>query len=144
MGEVFDVRVVDGVVIKAEVAALSGVGSNGDSDMGGDAGARKILEHAAQNAVLGLEQARACIRAMGDWAAQTISQQIPGRPDSFELEFGLKLAVQSGQLVSVVAGVSGEASLVVRLGWDRSLERAGAQPTTAPPAALGTATPSAS
>lgn len=35
------------------------------------------------------------------------------------LEFGLKLAVKGGTLISVIAAVGGEATAVVRLEWER-------------------------
>ncbi|WP_225839836.1 CU044_2847 family protein [Streptomyces sp. NK08204] len=49
------------------------------------------------------------------------------RPDSVELEFGVKLSAEAG---AIIAKGAAEGQLVVRLGW--SAERAAQPPATAP------------
>ncbi|MGW4380887.1 CU044_2847 family protein [Kitasatospora sp. NPDC004531] len=94
----------DGTVLHAAVRA-------GDRPTAGDAGAvSRAVTHS-------LGDVRRTVRAVGRWARETARQA--GDPDSFEVEFGLTLGVKSGQLISVLAEASGEASLVVRLGWSR-------------------------
>jgi hypothetical protein len=67
------------------------------------------------------------VRSVGRWAAQTITEGgAAGSPDAFEVEFGLKLAVKSGQLLGVIAEAGTEAGLTVRLSWDLAARRAAA------------------
>ncbi|MFG2537866.1 CU044_2847 family protein [Streptomyces sp. NPDC048511] len=88
---------------------------------------------------LTLDQVRGTVQGIGRWAAETMTQRDAGSPDSFEVEFGLKLAVKSGQLLGIIAEAGSEAGLTVRLSWNvaerREREAAlapGAVPTPAP------------
>ncbi|MET9010378.1 CU044_2847 family protein [Streptomyces olivaceoviridis] len=67
---------------------------------------------------MSLDQVRNTVQGIGRWAAQTIAEGEAGDPDSFEVEFGLKLAVKSGQLLGVIAEAGSEAGLTVRLSWE--------------------------
>jgi hypothetical protein len=40
-------------------------------------------------------------------------------PDTMEIEFGLGLSVEGGKLISLLTDAGSEASLTVRLRWDR-------------------------
>ncbi len=49
-------------------------------------------------------------------AVLTRMQELPQRPDSLEVQFGVKL---SGKIGAVLSAVSGEAHFVVRVSWER-------------------------
>ncbi|MFD0432067.1 CU044_2847 family protein [Streptomyces zhihengii] len=57
---------------------------------------------------MSLEQVGTTVQGVGRWAAKTIIDREAGNPDSFEVEFGLKLAVKSGQLPGVIAEAGSE------------------------------------
>ncbi|MFJ8438644.1 CU044_2847 family protein [Kitasatospora griseola] len=106
--ETMEIVLDDGTVLHAAVRA--------DAERAaGDAGAvSRTVTHS-------LGEVRRTVRAVGRWARDTAREA--GDPDSFEVEFGLTLGLKSGQLISVLAEASGEASLVVRLGWSRPDDR---------------------
>ncbi|MFG1668468.1 CU044_2847 family protein [Streptomyces sp. Y7] len=70
-----------------------------------------------------LDQVRSTVQGVGRWAAQSIIEGSAGAPDAFEVEFGLKLAVKSGQLLGVIAEAGSEAGLTIRLSWDLASRR---------------------
>ncbi|MFJ9054790.1 CU044_2847 family protein [Streptomyces sp. NPDC102409] len=72
---------------------------------------------------MSLDQVRTVVQGMGRWAADTVNDESAGSPDTAEVEFGLKLAVKSGQLLGVIAEAGSEASLTVRLSWDLASRR---------------------
>ncbi|MEV8226705.1 CU044_2847 family protein [Streptomyces sp. NPDC079167] len=72
---------------------------------------------------MSLDQVRTVVQGMGRWAADTVNDESAGSPDTAEIEFGLKLAVKSGQLLGVIAEAGSEASLTVRLSWDLASRR---------------------
>ncbi|MGX1953351.1 CU044_2847 family protein [Streptomyces anulatus] len=80
-----------------------------------------------------LDQVRSTVQGVGRWAAESITQGGAGSPDAFEVEFGLKLAVKSGQLLGIIAEAGSEAGLTVRLSWDLAARRDRASSTTATP-----------
>lgn len=45
---------------------------------------------------LRLDQADEMLRRLGRWALDAVRTALPGRPDEFELEFGMKLGVKGG------------------------------------------------
>ncbi|MFG2644829.1 CU044_2847 family protein [Streptomyces sp. NPDC048370] len=127
MSALVTINMGDGTEIRAEVVELTGPGS------GGDAGLRRASGRAAEAVALKLDEVRTLIRGMGTWAADTIAGGGPGQPDTFELEFGLKLAVKSGHLVGVIAEAASEASLTVRMSWDTAARRERSEVETATP-----------
>ncbi|WP_162907741.1 CU044_2847 family protein [Allorhizocola rhizosphaerae] len=102
MKEIVEVELPDGEVILAEVAMV-------DSDVGAFDRFR-------------LDEARSAISKVGGWALQTVRSSLPEAPDRFGVEIGLKLAVKSGVLTSVLAEASGEASITVKMEWDRKAD----------------------
>ncbi|MFF2041955.1 CU044_2847 family protein [Kitasatospora sp. NPDC058170] len=113
--ETIEIDLGDGEILHA---AVRGNRPRRDS---GDAGAvSAVARHT-------LGEVRGTIRSVGRWARDTAAQC--GDPSSFEVEFGLTLAVKSGRLIGVLAEAEGEASLVVRLSWDRTAAAAAAAPT---------------
>jgi hypothetical protein len=81
---------------------------------------------------LRLEEARGSIESFVRWAVEGVRSAVqdherPGSdiaPNGMRLgrvgvEFGLKLALKSGKLTSVVAEAGAEATAVVRLEWER-------------------------
>ncbi|GAB7051187.1 CU044_2847 family protein [Catenuloplanes indicus] len=92
----------DGTEILAEVAVA---GTGGDARAAG---------------ALSLEDIRGQIATIGAFFADTVKRSLPDPPDRFGIDFGLKLAVESKGLVSVLAKASGEATVTVRLEWDRA------------------------
>ncbi|MDY0814101.1 CU044_2847 family protein [Kitasatospora purpeofusca] len=133
----------DGTTVRAEVIgevnfqhpeAPSDVwGDSGDAAWGGG---RRAASQLGSAVALTLDQVRSTVQGVGRWAAESIAQGAAGSPDTFEVEFGLKLAVKSGQLLGVIAEAGSEAGLTVRLSWDlaerrRQLEATAAEAATA-------------
>jgi hypothetical protein len=55
--------------------------------------------------------------------AQLVSDAVAKvAPDTVQLEFGFNLCVEGGKLISLLTSVSSEASLTVRLAWNRQNE----------------------
>jgi hypothetical protein len=107
-----------------------------DGDMYGDVGVPRRVAELGTAVAMTMDQVRGTVRNVGRWAAETITDSA-GSPDTFEVEFGLKLAVKSGQLLGVIAEAGSEASLTVRMSWDLASRRA----ARAADAACATATP---
>ncbi|MFD0265911.1 CU044_2847 family protein [Streptomyces sp. NPDC127106] len=102
--EVIPIKMPDGSVLHAEVTRV------GTQDVG-------------VGRTLRLDQARDALWHMGCWAVETVKNQLPRPPDVFEMEFGMKLGMEAGELVAILAKASGEASIAVRMTWSReSLE----------------------
>jgi hypothetical protein len=115
--QIVEIAMPDGTVINAEVSA---------SDSISDVGAQTRLS---------LGEAKESIASFVRWAVSGLafpaddgadqSQVLESSPAGMTLrkvglEFGLKLAVKSGTLTSVIAAVGGEATAVVRLEWERT------------------------
>jgi hypothetical protein len=98
MPEIIEVELSDGEVILAEVTVA-----------GGDVG---VLDH------LKLSGAKSVIRSVGRWAKESIHDGLPGAPRRFGIEFGVKLAVKSGELASILAEVAGEATMTIKMEWE--------------------------
>ncbi|MCZ4122273.1 CU044_2847 family protein [Streptomyces sp. H39-S7] len=92
---------------------------------------------------LTLDQVRSTVQGVGRWAAESIAQGAAGSPDHFEVEFGLKLAVKSGQLLGIIAEAGSEAGLTVTLSWDLAARRERAALAAAPDPAPDPAAPAA-
>lgn len=71
---------------------------------------------------LRLSEARQALSEVGRWALESVRESLPEPPNRLDVEFGVKLALKSGKLIGVLAEASGEASITVRMGWDRSPE----------------------
>ncbi|MEV6978098.1 CU044_2847 family protein [Kitasatospora sp. NPDC093806] len=115
----------DGSTVKAEVIGEVNFRQT-EGDSGGDAGfggGRRAAAQLGSAVALTLDQVRETVQGVGRWAADSITQGAAGSPDSFEVEFGLKLAVKSGQLLGVIAEAGTEAALTVRLSWDLAERR---------------------
>lgn len=97
--EIVEVELSDGTVFNAEVAVPGGVSDIGAWDR------------------LHLDQAKESIETITEWAVRSVRGALPEPPDRFGLEFGLKLAVKTGKLTSVLAEAGGEASITVKLEW---------------------------
>lgn len=97
--EVHEIEASDGEMIRAELVWVGG----------GDVS--RITEQ------LRLDAARSTIHRIGRWAAETVSENLPRRPDEFEVEFGMKLGVDAGGLVAILAKANAEASFNVRMTW---------------------------
>jgi hypothetical protein len=121
----------DGSTVEAEVIGElpfqqpDGQAASGYGDVGFGGGQRAAQLGSA--VALTLDQVRSTVQSVGRWAADTITQgAAAGSPDAFEVEFGLKLAVKSGQLMGIIAEAGSEAGLTVRLSWDLASRRAAA------------------
>ncbi|MEW2522769.1 CU044_2847 family protein [Actinacidiphila alni] len=139
----------DGSTVEAEVIGdlafqqtgdgAAGAGYGGDDpygDVGVGAGRRAAALGSA--VALSLGQVRDTVRSVGRWAAETVTEGgAAGSPDSFEVEFGLKLAVKSGQLFGIIAEAGSEAGLTVKLSWDLAARRARAEAEAAAAASAG-------
>ncbi|MFJ7245090.1 CU044_2847 family protein [Kitasatospora sp. NPDC098652] len=121
----------DGTTVRAEVIGEVGFAAAGGEDEFGDVGLRDRAARVGSAVALSLDQVRGTVQGIGRWAAETITQGGAGAPDTFEVEFGLKLAVKSGQLLGIIAEAGSEAGLTVKLSWDLAArrERAGAAPS---------------
>ena len=100
--EIVEVELADGTVFNAEVAVPSGIGDVGAWDR------------------LPIAEAKQSIESITGWVVNSVRAALPDTPDKFGLEFGLKLAVKTGKLTSVLAEAGGEASVTIRLEWERS------------------------
>jgi NTP-dependent ternary system trypsin peptidase co-occuring protein len=137
MAQTVTIALDDGSTVEAEI-----VGSvpfqHPDAEAAGgygDVGVRSRAAAVGSAVTLTLDQVRDTVRSVGRWAAQTVTEGgAAGSPDAFEVEFGLRLAVKSGQLLGVIAEAGAEASLTVRLSWDLAARRAagGAAPAPTP------------
>jgi hypothetical protein len=85
--------------IFAELTAVSGPS---------DVSARRVLH---------LDDARDTITDTARWVFEAVRAGLPRAPDKIGIDFGIKLAVKSGKLTSVLAEVGGEATVTVRLEW---------------------------
>ena len=128
----------DGSTVQAEVigdVSFRDAGSPGDY---GDVGAGHRAAALGSAVALTLTEVRDTVRGIGRWAAETVTAGgAAGAPDAFEVEFGLKLAVKSGQLLGIIAEAGTEAGLTIRLSWDLASRRA------TPPAAVPEPVPAA-
>ncbi|MFI9365632.1 CU044_2847 family protein [Kitasatospora sp. NPDC053057] len=113
----------DGTTVRAEVIGEVGFETGGDEDDFGDVALRDRAARVGSAVALSLDQVRGTVQGIGRWAAETIAQGESGAPDSFEVEFGLKLAVKSGQLLGIIAEAGSEAGLTVKLSWDLAARR---------------------
>lgn len=71
----------------------------------------ETMERASQT----FENALGSVRTAAS-AVLTRMQELPQRPDTLEVQFGVKL---SGKIGAVLSAVSGEAHFVVRVSWER-------------------------
>jgi hypothetical protein len=110
VSEIVDVDLGDGNVIPAEVTVK-----------GGDVGALDVLK---------LSRGKDLIASVGRWAKDNVHADLPGAPQRFGVEFGVKLTAKSGALVSVLAEVAGEATMTVKMEWDLGRESGGDQAET--------------
>ncbi|MFJ2635602.1 CU044_2847 family protein [Streptomyces sp. NPDC087422] len=145
MTETVTIDLGDGSTVEAEVigdltfrqpgeAASGAGGADAYGDVGVDVGRRAAALGSA--VALSLGQVRDTVRSVGRWAAETVTEGgAAGSPDAFEVEFGLNLAVKSGQLFGIIAEAGSEASLTVRLSWDLAARRARAEAAEAAVAA---------
>lgn len=76
---------------------------------GGDAGRRQLR----------LDDIRADIARISQFMSETLTQALPDPPRRYGVEFGLKLGVETTGLTSILAKATGEATVVVRLEWER-------------------------
>lgn len=126
MAETVTIAVGDGTTVQAEIVGEVPFQHPGETGEGyGDVGIRSRAASVGSAVTLTLDGVRDTVRSVGRWAAQTVTEGgAAGSPDSFEVEFGIKLAVKSGQLLGVIAEAGTEASLTVRLSWDLASRRA--------------------
>ncbi|WP_406110868.1 CU044_2847 family protein [Kitasatospora purpeofusca] len=137
MAETVTIDLGDGTTVRAEVIGeVNFQQPETPSDVWGDSGddawggGRRAASQVGSAVALTLDQVRSTVQGVGRWAAESIAQGEAGSPDTFEVEFGLKLAVKSGQLLGVIAEAGSAAGLTVRLSWDLA-ERRRQQETTA-------------
>ena len=102
MSEIVDVDLGDGIIIPAEVTVR-----------GGDVSVLDVLK---------LGRGKDLIASVGRWAKKNFHADLPGAPQRFGVEFGVKLTAKSGALISVLAEVAGEATMTVKMEWDLSRE----------------------
>jgi len=100
--QIVPVRLPDGSEILAEVIV---------PHTGGDAG--------AAGRTFALDGIRDDIARIGGLLADAVQNAFPDPPDKYGVDFGLKLSVESKGLTSVLAKVAGEATVTVRLEWNR-------------------------
>ncbi|WP_217549983.1 CU044_2847 family protein [Streptomyces sp. GbtcB6] len=142
MAETVSIDLGDGTTVSAEVIGELQFQQpkGGDGDEYGDVrfGAGQRAAQLGSAVALTLDQVRSTVQGVGRWAADTVAQGAAGSPDAFEVEFGLKLAVKSGQLLGVIAEAGSEAGLTVRLSWDLAARRESANsPVSTAPSMSG-------
>ncbi|WP_329174146.1 CU044_2847 family protein [Streptomyces sp. NBC_01477] len=134
MAQTVTIALDDGSTVEAEIVGEVPFQHPDETGAYDDIGVRSRAAAMGSAVTLTLEGVRDTVRGIGRWAAQTIAEGgAAGSPDAFEVEFGLKLAVKSGQLLGVIAEAGTEAGLTVRLSWDLAARRAAA-PAPAPDA----------
>lgn len=99
MTELIEIQMPDGGTVLAEVEVL-----------GADVGALPRFD---------LSQVSASAARIGEYLRDALTRSMSDEPDRLGVEIGLKLAVKSGALVSVLAEAAGEASVTVHMEWDR-------------------------
>ncbi|WP_330340303.1 CU044_2847 family protein [Streptomyces sp. NBC_00557] len=115
MGRLLEFTTDDGAVVVVE-SVEPGTGTRLVGR--GDGGPAAQASHTFEGALDGVRSAaQSALRVFRDGSL---------RPDSVELEFGVKLTAEAG---AVIAKGAAEGQLVVRLGWSAP------HPATAPPAA---------
>ncbi|MFF3085090.1 CU044_2847 family protein [Streptomyces nojiriensis] len=147
MTETVAIDLGDGSTVTAEVIgelkfeASEDQRAPGYGDVGFGSGQRTAAQLGSAVA-LTLDQVRGTVQGIGRWAAESLTQGEAGSPDAFEVEFGLKLAVKSGQLLGIIAEAGSEAGLTVRLSWNLAerREREARAVATAPAATAPAAT----
>ena len=112
--QIVEVEMPDGTIVAAEVLVTDTI-----ADVG-------VADH------LRLGEAGKSIEAFVNWAVSAVGIAKPDdversepAPEGmvlrrFGLEFGVKLAVRSGALTSVIAQAGGEATAVIRLEWEKA------------------------
>lgn len=110
--ETIEVHLGDGTTV---YAAVRDPRTGRDDRTGRDSGDAGAVSTAVRHT---FDQVRETVQAVGQWAKDTAVKC--GDPSSFEVEFGVTLSVQAGRLIGVLAEAGGEASLNVRLTWDRA------------------------
>jgi hypothetical protein len=116
-GRLIPIRVGD---VEIEVEAVPAVGTEPTSSK---------MTRAAGNVAEAFSQAQATIVEVARSTAQVIEcAGAAARPDRVEVEFGLKFSASGGV---IMAGVAGEATLKVTLGYDVSTRSTAALPTMA-------------
>ena len=127
MTQTVTIELGDGSTVEAEVIGDLPFQHTEEADGYGDVGVGRRAAQLGSAVALTLDQVRSTVRGIGQWAAETITEGgAAGAPDAFEVEFGLKLAVKSGQLLGVIAEAGSEAGLTVRLSWDLARRRTAA------------------
>ena len=113
--EIVEIAMPDGTVVNAEVSVSESI-----TDVG--AQSRRSLGEAKESIASFVRWAVSSLGISGENDADhpELQSSPPGMTlGRVGLEFGLKLAVKSGTLTSVIAAVGGEATAVVRLEWER-------------------------
>lgn len=96
--ETVEIALPDGTVIDAEVHVPTG----------GDVALRDCFE---------LGEMRKSLASISTFVFEAVRDGLPRRPERIAVDFGVKLAVKSGKITSILAEASGEASVTVRLEW---------------------------
>jgi hypothetical protein len=109
---VVEIELADGQVLLAEVRTV-------------DAGPADV----AMLPRLRLEDAGAAFGQLATWLVDEIATRLPRPADKIGVDLGVKFALKSGKLTSVLAEASGEASATIRMEWTRQADADGAQPT---------------
>lgn len=60
------------------------------------------------------------IAAVSHSVVRTVRAALPGTPARYGVEFGVKLTAETGTVLGVLAKVSGESTIVVRVEWERA------------------------
>lgn len=68
---------------------------------------------------LPLHEVQETVERVGRWAVRTVRDHLPDPPDEVEVEFGIKLGLESGKVVGILAKASGETALTFRMSWKR-------------------------
>jgi hypothetical protein len=94
------IELPDGTAILAEVTTTGS---------GGDASRRRLR----------LDDIRGDIARISQFLSESLAEALPDPPRRYGVEFGLKLGVETTGLTTILAKATGEASVVVKLEWER-------------------------
>ena len=115
--EIIEIAMPDGTMINAEVSLADSITDVGAQQRLSLGDAKQSIASFVRGAVSGLGVSAEA----GAEHPPELESSPPGMMlGRVGLEFGLKLAVKSGTLSSVIASVGGEATAVVRLEWERA------------------------
>jgi hypothetical protein len=105
---VIELKFNDGTAMLAEIADIAPVVAGSDR--------QQLSGGMAEKMVASFDLVSTCIKNVASEVQAAISTVMP---TSTEIEFGLKISAESGQVLALLVDGSGEASLKIKLRWEK-------------------------